>query len=332
MRREYWPTKQWRWKEPEALGMDAGGLFRLKRLLSEKYSRLNGFILIRDGYLAYEQYAKGCTAQTLHPVASVTKSVLSAVVGVALDKGWLDSLDQRVLDFFPEYNFSEGEAVRGRVTLRHLLTMTAPHPFRGGQEPIEELCAQKDWVGYILTRLGQGGALGRFQYSSAGTHLLSAVMTRCTGRNVRAIADEFLFQPMGMRPIVNGEACESVGVGSWQQDPQGNTTGGWGLSLTLRDMARFGFLYLNRGVWNYQELVSREWVASSTTINHRHYGYLWWLFEQDGITAYAAMGQGGNMICCVPQLDLVVVTAAVDLEAPRELWRLVYKHIFPMLK
>jgi CubicO group peptidase (beta-lactamase class C family) len=126
-------------------------------------------------------------------------------------------------------------------------------------------------------------------------------------------------------------------VKGWVQAPSGNSTGGWGLTLTPRDMARFGFLYLNRGIWDNHRIISQDWIRESTAQHLEtrigemmaKYGYLWWLREEDGVFAYLALGDGGNVICCVPEKELVVAIASEFIMNPRDRWTLIKKHIIP---
>ncbi|BFH13221.1 hypothetical protein J6TS7_63040 [Paenibacillus dendritiformis] len=112
-------------------------------------------------------------------------------------------------------------------------------------------------------------------------------------------------------------------------DPHGNSTGGWGLTLTPRDMARFGVLYLNLGKWDHLQVISKTWIDESTVMNPNHYGYLWWLREEDGVFAYSALGDGGNVICCIPEKDLVVAIASEFSMNPRDRWTLIKEGIIP---
>lgn len=338
MPRNYWPTAQWQAANPAAVGMDAAKLAELEPAITSEYSNINGIVVVRNGYIAYEQYFNGYGPEDAHHVASVTKSILSALIGIAIDAGYIRSVDQKVLDFFPEYVPGAADRQKREITLRHLLTMTAPYPFEDWREPLDKLCMQPDWIKYTLDMLGQGGSIGAFKYSTAGAHLLSAILTRSTGQSAREFANERLFKPLGMQEIPDYE-MKAFGfddlfgkdVKGWVHDPHGNSTGGWGLTLTPRDMARFGLLYLNRGMWDHRQVVPAAWVAASTATNPNHYGYLWWLREEDGVSAYMALGDGGHVICCIPEKDLVVAIASEFVMNPRDRWELIKEHIIPAI-
>ncbi|HDX9588877.1 TPA: serine hydrolase [Bacillus pseudomycoides] len=324
----------WSTADPATLRMDAERLSELEATIKSDYSNINGIVVVRKGYIAHESYYNGYGLDDTHHVASVTKSIISALIGIAIDAGYITNVDQKVLDFFPEY--VSDAAQKQEITIRHLLTMTAPYPFEDWHEPLDKLCQQPDWVTYTLDMLGEKGKLGVFKYSTAGAHLLSAIITRSTCKSAREFANERLFKPISMKEIPDYE-MKSFGfddlfgknVKGWVKDPNGNSTGGWGLTLTPRDMARFGLLYLNRGIWNNNQVVSKIWIDESTMINPNHYGYLWWVHEEDGIFAYLARGDGGNVICCVPGKDLVVAIASEFIVNPRDRWELIKECVIP---
>ncbi|MGN4422359.1 serine hydrolase domain-containing protein [Bacillus cereus group sp. MYBK30-1] len=307
---------------------------QLDCMIKEDYKNINGMLVVQKDNVVFEKYYNGYGPDDAFHVASVTKTIISALIGICVDKGYIKSVDQKVIEFFPEYNPNSSE-----ITVRHLLTMTAPYPFADWHEPLAELCTQKDWVQYTLNEIGQGGGIGSFKYSSAGAHLLSAIITSATGKSAREFANEYLFQPIGMREIPNYN-MKAFGfddlfgkdVKGWVHDPNGISTGGWGLTLTVRDMAKFGRLYLNEGTFNGQQILSKSWVKESTAMNPNQYGYLWWLREEDGAFSYCAMGDGGNVICCIPEKELVVVIASEIIPEARDRWRLIKECIFPYLK
>jgi len=262
MQRDYWPTVEWRTAVPETVGMDSGKLAELDPVIRSQYSNLNGMIVVRKGYVVFEKYYHHCGPEDAHNVASVTKSITSALIGIAVGAGYIRSIDEKVLGFFPEYVPDAAERQKREITLRHLLTMTAPYPYQNWHEPLDRLRRQPDWVRFTLDMLGQGGKTGDFKYSTSGVQLLSAILTRTTGKCAREFANEHLFRPTGMREIPDNpeqsfglEDIFSLDAKGWLHDPGGNTTGGFGLTLTPRDMARFGFLYLNGGCWDHQQVV-----------------------------------------------------------------------------
>ena len=341
-KRAYWPTMKWRTTEPEAMGMRPGKLGELEKLLQSRRRHVNGVVVVRRGYIVFEWYSAGCGVKDTHNVASVTKSVVSALVGIAIEAGYIQSVDEKVLEFFPEYTPGAGDTQKRTLTLRHLLTMTAPIAWKTGArgyEPLNRLRRQRDWVSYILGLLGRNGELGRFQYSSVCPHLLSAIITRTTGMCAREFANERLFRPIGMQEIPNREMSSfraddvfGKNVTGWIKDPSGITTGGWGLTITPRDMARFGFLYLNRGMWENTSVVSEAWVDESTAQNANEYGYYWWLRGEGSTYSYSAAGSGGSLICCVPGKDLVVAIASKVVMRTPDPWLPVERCILPAIE
>lgn len=346
MKRNYWPTTEWKAVAPEMVRMDTEKLSELEAVIKSDYSNINGVVVVRNGYIAYEKYYNGYGTDDTHHVASVTKSIISGLIGIAIDSGYIESVDQKVKDFFPQYIASGNDKYKGEITIRQLLTMTAPYSFEHWQEPLDKMCMQDDWVKYAIDMLGQTESTGTFKYSTAGVHLLSAIISASTGKSACEFANERLFKTIGMKEIPDYE-MKSFGfedlfgrnVKGWVKDPKGNSTGGWGLTLTLRDMARFGFLYLNRGIWNNRPIISETWIDESitphseTVINSSvaKYGYLWWLQEDESVFAYLALGDGGNVICCIPEKDLVVAIASEFILNPRDRWTLIKEHIIPAI-
>lgn len=340
--RDYWPTQEWRTADPASVGMDAEKFTDLEQLVKSQYRNINAIVIVRKGHIAFERYYNGYSPLDTHHVASVTKSVTSALIGITIDAGYIKNVEQKVLDFFPEYIPAADDIQKRAITLKHLLTMTAPIASKStsprGNEALDRLRRQRNWVMYILNQLGHNGQLGEFQYSTASSHLLSAIITRTTGMCAREFANKHLFGPIGMREIPDHEmksfTLDDVfgkNVTGWIKDPQGNTTGGWGLTITPRDMARFGFLYLNRGIWDDKQVISAAWIDESIAPNFNNYSYLWWLRENDGIPIFSALGSGGNVICCIPQKDLIVIIASKIVRKPRDHWLLIEQCILPAL-
>ncbi|MBN1538192.1 MAG: serine hydrolase [Anaerolineales bacterium] len=342
MKRDYWPTEEWRTADPASVGMDPGKLSDLELMVKSQYPNINGIAVVRSGYIVFERYYHDHGPLDTHNVASVTKSFISALIGIAIDARLIKSVDQKVLSFFPEYVLDASDIQKRTITIRHLLTMTAPIAWKKedttGYEPLDRLRRQRNWVMFIINILGRNGQTGRFQYSTVGTHLLSAIITHATGLCAREFANERLFRPIGINEIPDHEMKSFLlddvfgkNVSGWIKDPQGYTTGGWGLTITVRDMARFGFLYLNRGKWEDNQIVSKGWIDESTAMNSNKYGYLWWLRDEGGIFSYSALGAGGNVICCIPGKDLVVAIASKVVMKTRDRWPLFEKCIIPAL-
>ena len=310
----------------------------IRTTISKEYGNTEGIVISKGGEIICEEYFGNSTPESKLHIASATKSVLSALVGIAIENGYIKSTEEKVMKFFPEYNALSSNDIREKITIKDLLTMTAPYAFRDWAEPLEELCTSPDWIEFALEQLGQNGKIGVFKYSTAGAHLLSAILARSTGKSTRDFANDFLFSEIGIAPIKEYPMTSygyddlfGKNIRGWVHDPSNITTGGWGLTLTVREMMLFGQLYINNGIWNGKQVISQDWITKSVKPNPNHYGYMWWLFEDNNISAFAAMGDGGNMICCVPQKNLVVAVASHFIPNPKDRWLLVKEHILPSI-
>ena len=247
----------------------------------------------------------------MHDVADVTKSITSALVGIAIDQGAIDGVDQRVLDFFPDV--TDPDPKKEAMTIGHLLSMTSGltwnHDVRPASNSRNQMMRSGNWVQFVLD-MPMAKEPGRaFGYNSGASHLLSAITQKATGKTALSFAEEHLFGPLGIRDV------------SWSSDPQDVNSGGSGVFMTQHDMARFGYLYLNKGIWDDRELVSSQWFEASTQRRVTHpwwipYGYQWWVYPAG---PFAAMGQGGQVVFVVPEIDAVVVFTG-GTGAPTTLW------------
>jgi CubicO group peptidase (beta-lactamase class C family) len=274
-----------------------------------------------DGETVVERYYDSSPEETA-AIASVTKSIVSTLVGIAIDEGRL-SLNQTLEELLPAHADRMSSAV-STITLHELLTMTAGLPEDGADGPS---LSSDDWVTEILD-LGTVKPPGAgFAYSSVSSHLLAAILVEATGQSVLAYAQERLFDPLGIdsRPafqarILPGEPerrQEYEGADfAWPRDPQGIHVGYGFAKLTAPDMLALGTLFLDGGEWDGAQLVPASWVEEATSplvdateFGGEHYGYQWWVTEAGDHPAYAAVGFGGQIIEVVPDLDLVVVAS-----------------------
>jgi len=279
-----------------------------------------------DGRPVVERYYGG-SALTTSNVYSVTKSVMSMLIGIALDEGHLGSVNQTLAELLPSYTARMAPQAKA-ITLRQVLTMSAGLP---PDPPSPELPSSSNWVATIVSR-GPTQPPGRaFEYSSAGSHLLSAILAEATGQSVLDYARDKLFTPLGIdtepaaEPVATSQNLPGYdrAAFAWPKDPQGYHLGFGYLKLTAGDMVRLGQLWLDKGTWKGRRLVSAAWVYESTWPHVKtgdpttRYGYQWWVTSADGRDAYAALGYGGQMIAVVPDLDLVVVVSTdVDDQSP----------------
>src|SRR5215218_7233 len=259
-------------------------------------------VVVGDRPLVEEYY--GTTAEEYRNVFSVTTSVLSTLVGIAVDQRLLD-LDDPLRDLLPDYADEMSPEV-GDTTLQQLLTMSGGFSDTATGRP-EDLFTEPDWVAACLA--SRSRPAGRFSYADRGAHLVAAALARATGRSVLDYAREVLFDPLGV------ETRPAAGAFAWPADPQGIEHGWGNLTLRPRDMAALGRLYLHGGTFDGEQVVSTTWVRDATAMHvpasgaADGYGYLWWVGELDGSPAYLAVGLGGQLVAVLPDRDLVVVVS-----------------------
>ena len=342
MKEIYWPAEHWRSAAPLSMGMHLETLAKLEKEITARYRSINACLMVKNGHLVFERYFNGFDQEDKHLVASVTKSFISALIGIAIEQGFIESVHQRIMDFFPEYVPGPQDYLKEQVTVQHLLTMTAGFKWRSGPRAnelmIDRLRRSKDWVAFILALPVKEDTFEKFQYSSAVSHLLSAIITRSTGICAADFAAEYLFPPIGIdsphsamqHTFSQADVFRNTG-GGWPKDPQGNSIGGWGLFLSPREMARFGYLYLTHGLWGDEQIIPEKWVVDSIKPHTAGYGYQWWLREVNGIFTFSAVGQGGNHIFCIPGEDLVVVFASRPAARWRDRWLLLEEFVIPAM-
>lgn len=315
----------------------------MERVISKDYSNMAGMVIKKDGETVYENYYNGFTADNRIHVFSVTKSILSILIGIALDKGYIESVDQKVLEFFPEYTVKRGEKTIQNITLKHLLTMTAPYKYKFN--PYTKYFTSMDWVKFSLDKLGGRGTIGKFRYAPiVGPDILSGILVKATGQSVFDFAKENLFGPLGItveRTITFQSKEEQMAfydatdLSVWVASPTGVNAAGWGLTLSPVDMAKIGQLLLNGGMWDGKRIVSENWIVESTTEHSRWeqqnlpYGYLWWVGEDKG---YAAMGDGGNMIYVSPEKKMVVSITSLFQPRVKDRIEFVKKYVEPLFE
>ena len=308
--RSDWPGR-WTSSPPTDLGFDVDALEGAIEAIGE-LAGVECVLVVRHGRLAVERYFRGADPRRLRNVKSVSKSVLSAIVGIAIEQGHL-ALDDRLAELLPPALFG-GDELKQAITVGDLLTM------RSGLESTSfgnygSWTSSRDWVADALARPLLEPPGTRMRYSTGDTHLLSAVLTAATGTSTLSFAEEHLFRPLGIDRVV------------WQRGTQGIYVGGNNLSMTARDIARFGQLYLDRGRWGERQIVPWQWVDASTRPvaetrwgGGGGYGYLWWIRPEEERGAYTANGFGGQYIYVAPAHELVVVIGSSETSKGRE-WR-----------
>jgi CubicO group peptidase (beta-lactamase class C family) len=302
-----WPTAQWQTSTPEEQGMDSAALANLIDFGTTR--SLDSLLLVRHGRIVLDAYYAPYAADIPHQINSVTKAVVGTLAAIAHSDGLLDSFDHPVLDFFPDRIFATADDGKNAITIQHLLDMTSgidwKEPVNGRPNSMFEMTGQPNWVKFVLDRPMAHAPGEVFNYNSGSTHLLSAILTRLTGKSAADYAQAKLFGPLG------------ISVSNWRQDPQGLSSGGFGLALLPRDMAKIGYLYLRGGRWEDKTLLPPAWIDKVThaTVNMNasfapdlRYSNLFWALPDKQV--YMAVGYHCQVIMVLPRLDIVAVTTA----------------------
>ena len=296
----YWPTDEWRTADPEDVGIYSGPLDDMLEEISRRGIGVDSVTVVRDGYVVLDEYFSPYEGEP-HIIYSCTKSVVSTLIGIAIEEGYIEDLDVRMLDLFPDRTAGSMSAWKEEMTLRDLLTMTAGFDARDSYlyewEGLNTMHASPDALQYVLDLpvIEEPGT--RFEYTNGVSHLLSCIITEKTGMSALEYGREHLFEPLGIHDV------------EWHNDSMGRNWGYSRIYITPHDMAKIGYLFLNRGQWDGTQIVSEEWVEEATT---KHvdatimdgYGYQWWV---SGNGYYSAVGHMGQFIHVVPDLDLVAV-------------------------
>jgi CubicO group peptidase (beta-lactamase class C family) len=289
--------------------------------------RLHSLLISQGDELVFEKYYNGRDPKRPDNMKSASKSVISALVGIAIDKGIIDSVDERVVDYFPELLMSIDDPDKQQITIENLLTMQSGLETTSNRN-YGKWVLSDNWVEFALNQPLVAEPGTRMLYSTGSTHLLSAIVTKASGMSAKQFAQENLSSPLGFS------------MSYWSQDPQGIYFGGNDMEMTPRQMLQFGRLYLNDGVARGEQVISKAWVeeshkprARSPRGQGRFYGYGWWLRDLAGMQVPVAWGYGGQLIFVVKELDLVVVATSDSTPSPsrrghlRSLYDLVEEYI-----
>jgi CubicO group peptidase (beta-lactamase class C family) len=265
---------------------------------------LHSLLVSWHGDVILERYFHGARATSPANIKSASKSVISALIGIAIDRGLIGGVQVPIARFFPEVQRGNTDAEKRGITVENLLTMQSGLETTSNRN-YGAWVQSRNWVRWALDRPMVSEPGTTMEYSTGNTHLLSAILTKATGTSTWEFAQQTLAKPLGFT------------LPQWPQDPQGIYFGGNDMLMTPREMLAFGELYLHRGRANGQQIVPAQWVdashvarAQSRRESDRYYGYGWWIRELAGRPAYYAWGFGGQFIFIVPDLDLVVVTTS----------------------
>lgn len=292
---------------PESQGMDSIKLNEMFDKIQKYKYDIHHILVIRNGYAVTSCDFYPHTADNLHILNSVTKSVTSFAIGKAKDEGLIPSVQRPVLSFFKDQEVKNQSDFKSQLTLKHLLTMSAglewseDGNYGASYDSYTLMSRSENPMMYVLNRPVITMPGTSFYYNTGLSYLLSGIITQVTGISESDYVDKVLFKPLGINQY------------SWWTDPQGITSGGSALLLTTEDLAKFGYLYLNQGKWNGKQLISKEWITESTAkqidtpkglAGRDGYGYQWWMNSFDG---YSARGYRGQYLFVCPEENIVVV-------------------------
>ena len=313
----YTPTSTndgWQIATPAGQGVDEAVLdtaYREARNLPNLFSLL----VVKNGYLVAERYFNGARINQPFDTASVTKSFTSALAGIALRDSLLTSVDQKMFEFFPEIDWQQLDGRKSLITIRQMLQMRSGYPWEEFDGYLDRLLSTSERIDLAAEFPLVADPGSKFGYSNLTAHLVGVIVARAANESLLAFGERSLFDPLG------------ISVASWAQDADGYYAGSGATMFTARDMARFGQLYLDGGEYGGMQIVPADWVRdsfesySATTYNgdilnairQLEYGYLWWSGVAGPHHFNFAWGHGGQLICVIPGLDMVIVTTATSL-------------------
>jgi CubicO group peptidase (beta-lactamase class C family) len=300
-----WPTKAWEISTPEEQGMDSGRLARLVDTVG--MYKQDSLLIVRHGRIVAEAYYAPYTAGITHDLRSVTKSVVGTLTAIEIDHGLLDSVDHPVVDLFPDKKISNVDDNKKAMTVQSLLDMTSGIEWQEKlytpDETIMRMYRSPDRTEFVLSQPMSDAPGTRFYYNSGNPYVLSALITKQTGRNAFDFAKSELFDPLGISSAKWGKV-----------DAQGVTDGEAGLYLEPRDMARIGYLYLHEGAWEGRQIIPAAWVDRAregkiSATSGFHYANLWWSLPEKG--AFMALGRHSQVILVLPALDIVAAMTGI---------------------
>jgi CubicO group peptidase (beta-lactamase class C family) len=308
----FWPTRGWRTSTPEQQGMDSNKLAEAVEFILRNNVRVHSLLVIRNGFIVADAHFYPYLPNSRHDVASVTKSVTSTLIGIAIDKGIIKDVSQPALGLFTDRKAANLDEHKKTMTVEHLLLMESGLACVNSptEETLFRMMESPDWIQFMLD-LPMSDAPGtRFVYNSGAVHLLSAIVRKTAGMNALEFARRHLFEPLGITDVI------------WPLDPRGEDNHGWGdLQLRPHDMAKIGYLFLNNGRWEGKQVLSARGVQAATQrrvslVNGESYGYLWWMpGRPPGLIE--ARGRGGQRIIIWPERKIVIVFTGGGFEPGR---------------
>jgi len=303
----------WAVSTPAEQGIDPNSVLQFYQD-GEKLPSLYSLLVIKNGFLVAEKYFNGQKAENANPTASVTKSILSALVGIALREGFLLNLDQKMMPFFPELKGQDYDPRKNQITIRHLIKMRSGYPRDEADPYVKQLFTKSNWIPFLVEFPVTGDPGSQFAYCNFASHILGIIVSRAANMSLLTLGERFLFDPLDMKP------------GFWPQDSSGYYIGAGEMAATPRDLAKFGLMYLQNGSFKGTQVIPKEWAKESlrtysqdaykqlgTYFRNVGYGYLWWSANVGNHSFHYAWGHGGQLIIILHDLNMVVVSTADNL-------------------
>ncbi len=299
----------------------SGGLFAQSSELvhinakATEISSLRSLLIQQHGELLNEEYFNGRSPNRAFNIKSASKSIIGLLVGIAVKEGFIPSVEEPIITYFPEYFEDNPDPKKEAITVRNLLSMQAGLRSTSSGN-YGAWVTSRNWVEYALDQDFVSRIDGRMVYSTGTSHLLSVIVTKATGMSTKAFAEQYLFDPL------------EIEVGGWDRDPQGYYMGGNNVAMKPSDMLKIGQMLIDDGVWEGEQIISKEWITDSfktytySNYNPYGYGYQWWNKATSGYTTFFAWGHGGQYIMMIPELDAVVVmSSSVTGESRRRTYK-----------
>jgi CubicO group peptidase (beta-lactamase class C family) len=311
-----YPAQKWAVSTPEQQGMQSGILADLMQHINDNSIEIHSVLIVRHGKLVLDSYFWPFTAEMEHILHSCTKSIMSALIGIAIDKGYIQSVNQPINDFFPKLAASTDD-IKKSITIEDLLMMASgldcKDSYIYGWAGLAAMRSSQDWAQYVLDLPMIESPGSKFEYCNGLSYLLSVILQKATKMKALDFASKYFFEPIDIRDV------------SWQTSPQGVNMGYGEMQLKPHDMARIGWLYLNKGRWGEKQIIPSAWVDASTRRHidatlYDYYGYQWWV---DSTGYYVALGYKGQRIFVIPGKNMVVVftgnLTGADILTPKKL-------------
>ncbi len=304
----YFPDNEWVITTPEEQSMKSSILDDMIQYIEDSGAPMHGLVVTRNGYIVTEGYWSYYTVTASHHLFSCTKSFTGALIGIAIKEGFIDNVNQHVIDFFPDMTIENLDARKESMTLKHVLTMTTGLDWNEWNNSYEDptnmynqMFGSSNPIQFFLNLPMVSDPGTHWVYTTGASHLLSAIIQKVTNMTTREFAQEYLFDPLNMT------------IGAWNVDSQGINNGGTQLYITPRAMAKLGLLYLNNGSWNSQQILPVDWVFQSSyphanIAQDLDYGYQWWIETSHGL--YYAVGSNGQYIYVSSEYNVVVSMTA----------------------